>query len=72
MAETSMCMTCHSVDYIAIQPKFPRAKWEAEVTKMRDKYGAPIPTNMVSKIVDYLTVNYGKDDVPTTNAPAAK
>lgn len=72
MAEASMCTTCHSADYIAIQPRFTRTVWKAEVTKMQQKYGAPIPTNMVDRIVEYLTVNYGQENPTTNAAPAQK
>ncbi|HWF18067.1 MAG TPA: hypothetical protein VG754_02320 [Verrucomicrobiae bacterium] len=66
----AMCTSCHSPDYILFQPRFTRTVWKAEVTKMIQKYAAPIPTNNVDQIVNYLTVTYGKEDA--TNAAAAK
>jgi len=48
------CMTCHSTRYIAMQPNFPRKTWQAEVSKMIEKFHAPIDTNVGKKIVDYL------------------
>jgi hypothetical protein len=36
-----------------------RQTWTAEVTKMINAFGAPIPQNDASAIVEYLTVNYG-------------
>jgi hypothetical protein len=33
--------------------------WEAEVTKMREKYFALIPKEMDAKIVEYLVKAYG-------------
>lgn len=55
------CMACHSVDYIATQPRGPGFKrdfWKAEVTKMIKVYGAPIDDADAGKIVDYLTATY--------------
>jgi cytochrome c551/c552 len=53
------CLTCHSVEYVVIQPPMQRAFWKAEVQKMQQKYGAQIPDNQVETVVDYLTKNYG-------------
>lgn len=55
------CMICHSVDYISTQPRLSRAAWTAAVMKMREKYGAPIQTNSVDRLVDYLAKNYGAE-----------
>jgi sulfite dehydrogenase (cytochrome) subunit B len=56
----SNCFLCHSVDYISTQPPLTRGQWQAEVEKMRGKFGAPIQTNAIPTLVDYLTSNYGK------------
>ena len=48
------CMTCHTTRYISMQPSFSRKIWQAEVTKMIEKFHAPIDTNVGKKIVDYL------------------
>src|SRR5580765_2829646 len=53
------CLTCHSVEYVVIQPPMQRAFWKAEVLKMQQKYGAQIPDGQVEAVVDYLTKNYG-------------
>jgi cytochrome c len=53
------CLTCHSADYIAMQPPKGLEFWQAEVTKMKDKYGAPLPTNQLQNLAEYLAVNYG-------------
>ncbi len=53
------CLTCHSVEYVTMQPPMPRAFWAAEVKKMRDNYGATIPPDQVEPLVDYLARNYG-------------
>jgi hypothetical protein len=54
------CLTCHSVDYVANQPPgMPRAFWLAEVTKMKNVFGAPITDDQVPQLVDYLVRAYG-------------
>jgi hypothetical protein len=55
------CLLCHSADYISTQPRLSRAAWNAAVLKMKDKYGAPINTNTIPQLVDYLTKTYGQD-----------
>lgn len=54
------CIMCHSHEYIAMQPPFTREQWKASVTKMQQKYGAPIAPEAVDKLLDYLTASYGK------------
>ncbi len=55
------CALCHSFDYIATQPRLSRAGWTANVEKMRAKYGAPIPTNDVPALVNFLVKHHGKE-----------
>jgi mono/diheme cytochrome c family protein len=64
---TGQCLLCHSADYIANQPRLTRKAWLAEVTKMKQKYGAPIATNTVDVLVEYLTKNYGQE-TPVTKS----
>ena len=45
-------------------PRLTRAQWTATVTKMQQKYAAPISTNNVEALVSYLTVNYGREAAP--------
>jgi sulfite dehydrogenase (cytochrome) subunit B len=54
------CLLCHSTDYLSTQPPLTRAQWQATVEKMRARYGAPLQTNMMPTLVDYLTAGYGK------------
>ena len=56
---TASCLLCHSADYISTQPRLARTAWKGTVEKMRLKYGAPIATNKVDEVVDYLTATYG-------------
>lgn len=58
------CLICHSAEYVATQPPMARAFWEAEIKKMRDKYGAPTPDTAVTALVDYLAGNYGAPAAP--------
>ncbi len=59
-AANAQCLTCHSADYIATQPRDkPLAFWKAEVEKMKKVYGAPIPDDQIDLLADYLTRSYG-------------
>jgi sulfite dehydrogenase len=53
------CLTCHSVEYVTIQPPLPRTFWKGSIQKMQQKYGAAIPDNEIEPLADYLTRNYG-------------
>ena len=53
------CQTCHSADYVAMQP--PRkgaAFWDAEVAKMVKVYHAPIEAEQAKAIAAYLGATY--------------
>lgn len=57
----AMCSGCHSLDYIPLNSPFlDRQGWTAEVTKMINAYGAPIPEADAAKVIAYLAANYGK------------
>ena len=60
---TAQCVVCHSADYLSTQPRLTRAQWQASVVKMQQKYGAPIATNNIDRLVDYLVGSYGNDAV---------
>jgi hypothetical protein len=53
------CLTCHSSAYVLIQPGLTTVQWTAEVKKMKNAYGAPIPDNQVAALVTYLATEYG-------------
>ncbi len=58
--KTMQCIACHSVDYIPMNASFlNKAGWTAEVNKMINVFGAPIPKTDVEEIATYLTQNYG-------------
>lgn len=54
------CLICHSSEYITTQPPMTRDQWKASVTKMQQKYGAPIAAESVEPLLDYLVASYGK------------
>jgi hypothetical protein len=53
------CLGCHSAGMILNQPTMPKAAWEAEVTKMRTVYKAPVDEKAVPAIVEYVTAVKG-------------
>jgi hypothetical protein len=56
------CLICHSADYAATQPpNLPRKTWEAEVTKMKKTYGAPIADDEIATLTDYFAKTYGSE-----------
>jgi len=56
----SKCTICHSIDYIKMNAPFmKRPGWEAEVRKMVKVMGAPVDDAEFTRIVDYLTQQYG-------------
>jgi hypothetical protein len=56
------CSICHSNDYIQLNSPFlDRKTWDAEVTKMIKAFGAPVKSEDVKEIVDYLVKNYGRE-----------
>ena len=57
----SNCISCRSVDYIqANSPFLDHKRWQAEVTKMINVYGAPAKAEDVPIIIDHLATTYGK------------
>lgn len=48
------CTACHSPSTMLQQPRVPREKWEATVTKMVKLYKAPIDAKAIPQIVDYM------------------
>ncbi len=58
---TTLCYTCHSVDYVKAQPVSARTYWKATVVKMQKTFGAPIPDEAVEPLTDYLVKTYGSE-----------
>ena len=66
----AQCATCHSADYIKMQPTSSRAYWKSSVTKMQKTFGAPIPDETVEPIADYLVKTYGNERTSRPAEPA--
>lgn len=53
------CVTCHSAQYMQTQPASSHEWWSAEVRKMKQVYGAPIPDADMDAIAEYMFATYG-------------
>jgi sulfite dehydrogenase (cytochrome) subunit B len=60
VASAQVCMVCHSVDYIYVQPPLTSEQWRGEVLKMKNTFGAPIADTDIDKIVSYLVSQNSK------------
>ncbi len=58
----AQCLVCHSVEYVVTQPRLSRTAWKASLEKMQLKYGAQIPPEQVSPLLDYLVQHYGVEN----------
>jgi len=54
------CVSCHSTDYIVMQPRGGEKQWSAVVTKMIKVFGAPVSDEDAKTIVEYLATHYDK------------
>ena len=68
---TAHCYTCHSVDYIRVQPVSSRAYWKSSVVKMQKTFGALVPDDAVEPLTDYLVKTYGNERSPQGTSKAA-
>jgi len=66
------CVSCHSTDYIVRQPGSDAKKWEGEVIKMINVYGAPISEADAKAIIDYLATSYGPEPNPAPGVVPAR
>jgi hypothetical protein len=57
-AVEAYCSTCHSTRYITMQPPLPAQTWAAEVDKMVNVMGQPIPEDVQPQIIKYLQAHY--------------
>lgn len=55
----AQCLTCHSVEYVTTQPPLSRNYWKSAVEKMQQKFGAPIASEQIEPLVEYLFTHYG-------------
>ena len=49
------CTMCHSGRYVLMQFPLGKAKWTAEVEKMKKAFGCPVDLTQAKKLVEYLT-----------------
>jgi cytochrome c5 len=54
------CRSCHSGEYIVMQPRGDAQQWHGVVTKMIKVFGANISPEDAEAIVRYLASAYGK------------
>jgi cytochrome c5 len=54
------CRSCHSTDYVVMQPRGDAAQWDGVVKKMITVYGANITPEDAKTIVQYLSTEYGR------------
>jgi len=64
------CAICHSTDYVVRQPRGDQQKWQGEVKKMIDVFGAPISAPDAEVIVRYLASAYGPQSIQPQTEPA--
>ena len=67
---TQKCTACHSADFVLGQPPLDAAKWQAEVTKMREAYHATYSPAEDEALVAALLTIQGKTPAAAP-APAA-
>jgi len=53
------CLTCHSADYVYMQPPLPQDKWKAAVEKMRKVFGCQVPDGDIEPLAKYLAEQNG-------------
>jgi mono/diheme cytochrome c family protein len=62
------CLICHSAGMVLRQPPLTQDEWTAEINKMRNSFGAPIPADQVQALAQYLHSINGRQSQksPTT------
>jgi mono/diheme cytochrome c family protein len=51
---TGQCLICHSAGMVLRQPPLTKDEWTAEINKMRNAFGAPLPSGQVEALARYL------------------
>jgi hypothetical protein len=57
---TSQCLICHSAGMVLRQPPLTRDEWVAEITKMRNAFGALLPADQIEALASYLWIINGR------------
>ena len=61
------CLICHSAGMIMRQPPLTVSEWRTEIEKMRTSFGAPIPSDQINPLAEYLATINGR---PSDGQPA--
>jgi mono/diheme cytochrome c family protein len=61
------CLICHSAGMVLRQPPLTQDEWTAEINKMRNAFGAPLPADQVEALAQYLRSINGQ----STKGPSA-
>jgi mono/diheme cytochrome c family protein len=61
------CLICHSVGMVLRQPPLTVAEWSTEIKKMKTSFGAPIPSDQIDGLAQYLANINGR---PSDAKPA--
>jgi cytochrome c6 len=72
LATETHCGSCHSLDYIVMQPELSKDAWTGTVNKMRKVFGAEISDADAGGIASYLAANYGSEKKNPGAAASAK
>jgi hypothetical protein len=56
----AFCLNCHSTEYTEYQPPLPATYWQGTVKKMKEKFGAILPDEVIAPLTQYLVDAYGK------------
>jgi mono/diheme cytochrome c family protein len=62
------CLICHSAGMVLRQPPLSVAEWRTEIEKMKTSFGAPITSDQIDPLAQYLASINGRanDPGPTT------
>jgi mono/diheme cytochrome c family protein len=61
---SGQCLICHSAGMVLRQPPLTLAEWTAEINKMRNSFGAPLPADQVGVLARYLVGINGRQQSP--------
>jgi mono/diheme cytochrome c family protein len=62
------CLICHSAGMVLRQPALTQDEWTVEINKMRNSFGAPIPTDQVQALAQYLRSINGRQSQKSPSA----
>jgi len=57
---SGQCLICHSAGMVLRQPPLTLDEWIGEVNKMRSAFGAPLPSDQVQALAEYLHAINGR------------